>query len=139
MYLLNSHSEINREQEEKIIYELSSNEILTLTFVKIWKKSIAGGNWDSSWISVFKYSCKVCARCLRPSFISSLNSSASYGERGKKVEHVINRTFHQHFENIQWQPYSLDISSPGINLDRGQFWQRADISHFLWQLPINTQ
>lgn len=42
------------------------------------------------------------------------------GKGGKKVDHVINRIFHQHFENIQWQPYSLDISSPGINLDRRQ-------------------
>lgn len=139
MYLLNSHSKINQEHKERIIYELSSNHILTLTFVKIWKKSITGGKWDASWISIFKYSCNVCARCLRPSFISSLNCSVSYGEEKKKVNHVINRTFHQHFENVQSQPYSLGISRPRINLDRGQFWQRADICQFFWQLPINTQ
>lgn len=73
--------------------------------------------------------------------LSFLHLTAQYlkGKRRKKVYHVINRTFHQRFENVQSQPHSLYISSPRINLERGQFWQRADICQFFWQLPINTQ
>lgn len=41
--------------------------------------------------------------------------------KGKgKVHQGVNRIFHQHLENVQWQLYCLDTSSFSINLGRGQ-------------------
>lgn len=41
--------------------------------------------------------------------------------KGKgKVHQGVNRIFHQHLENVQWQLHCLDISSFSINLGRGQ-------------------